>query len=82
MPEGKKPRRPKDNEAKQRLSRLKEARNTRANNMGLEPSFLVSGSVLERIAREPPPDKSSMVEISGLTTWRSALLDADLWSAL
>jgi ribonuclease D len=80
--EGQKSRRPKDSEVKQRLVRLKEARNAVAKPLGLETSFLVSGTILERIAREPPSEARTMLDNSGLTKWRSELLRSDLWSAL
>ena len=77
-----KPRKPKDPEAKQRLARLKGARNACAVDLKLEPSFLISGAVLERIARDPPADSQQMDALTGITKWRSELLNADLLSVL
>jgi ribonuclease D len=81
-PGAQKDRKSRDPDVKQRLSRLKAARNTCAEKVGLEPSFLISGSVLERIAKEPPTDSAALGALSGITKWRSELLNEDLLSAL
>ena len=74
--------RAKDPEAKQRLSRLKDARKRCAERANIEPSFLVSGSVLEEIAQLPPASVSELIKSMKLTNWRSELLETELWSAL
>ena len=69
-------------DVKQRLSKLKEARKKCAERVNLEPSFLVSGAVLEEIARLPPSSVGELLKQAKLTNWRSALLSTELWSAL
>ena len=71
-----------DPDVKQRLSKLKEARKKCAERANLEPSFLVSGAVLEEIARLPPSSVGELLKQANLTNWRSELLSTELWSAL
>lgn len=61
---------PLDTASKARLDRLRDARKAWAESLGLDAGFLVSGAVLERLAREPPVSLDTLATVRGMTAWR------------
>lgn len=73
---------PLDDEAKQRLARLREARGGWSAELGLDPGFLLPQSVLERVARRAPEDEAGLEAIEGVAGWRRQVLGQEIIRAL
>lgn len=73
---------PLDEGAKARLQRLKDGRTRWAAQLGIDPGFLLSNTVLERIARMAPPDREALADVTGVGRWRSEQLHAEILDAL
>lgn len=69
-------------ESKARLEALKLGRAEWAKALGMDPGFLVSGSVLESIAKAAPADLTQLAKIPGMTAWRVAAVGAETLAAL
>ncbi len=76
------PRPPHDPELEARVERLKVARNTVAQQLGLEPGVLCGKSTLEAIARQRPADLAAMERIDEVRKWQVEVLGAALLAAL
>jgi ribonuclease D len=71
-----------DPEADQRTEWLKEVRNRRAEELELDPGFLMSRSVLEELARRNPRDIVELREIAEVRDWQVEALGEELLRAL
>lgn len=69
-------------EIEELANRLKEARNRRADELGLPRGTLLSNSVLTQIALEAPADLDALRRIEGMRPWRVELLGRDLLEVL
>lgn len=71
-----------DKEAQARLEKLKAGRTEWAAALGIDPGFLISGSVLGRIAAAEPKTRSELREIEGMTDWRVEVLAGPIFEVL
>jgi len=76
------PRAPHDPELDDRVERLKVARNTVAQQLGLDPGVLCGKSTLEAIARQRPADLAALGRIEDVRKWQVEVLGAALLAAL
>jgi len=76
------PRAPHDPELEGRVERLKVARNTVAQQLGLDPGVLCGKSTLEAIARQRPVDLAALGRIEDVRKWQVDVLGAALLAAL
>ena len=76
------PRAPHDPELEGRVERLKVARNTVAQQLGLDPGVLCGKSTLEAVARQRPADLAALGRIEDVRKWQVAVLGAALLAAL
>lgn len=72
----------KDPVAKRRLERLRAQRIEWAKALALDPGFLISGNVLERLAREPPASIADLLEVRGMTAWRAEAVGREILDVL
>ena len=88
VPEGELPRFPparrwdRDPEHEARVEALKEARNRRADELELDPGFLMSKATLEEVARRLPRSGEEMAEMPGVRRWQVEALGDALLRAL
>lgn len=71
-----------DKEGQRRLERLKAGRTDWAAALQIDPGFLISGSVLGRIAAANPKTPKELGQIEGMTAWRVAALSTPIFEAL
>lgn len=71
-----------DPEAEARGDRLRAARTERANELGLDPGFLMSRAVLDEIARRNPSTEAELLEIPETRRWQVEALGDALLRAL
>ena len=76
------PRAPHDPELEGRVERLKVARNTVAQQLGLDPGVLCGKSTLEAIARQRPVDLAALGRIEDVRNWQVEVLGTALLAAL
>ncbi len=69
-------------EVEERFLRLKELRNQRASDLGLERGVLISNSLLQKIAELNPRSMDQLHEASLLRNWQVHVLGSDLLAAL
>jgi ribonuclease D len=62
--------------------RLREARNRRANSLGLDRGTLLSNAVLMAVAMENPQDEAALARVDGIRTWQVEVAGADLLEIL
>ena len=60
-----------DNATRQRYARLKEWRRDRAQTRGVEADVVVSNDVLSALARKNPNTLESLLQVSGLGSWKA-----------
>jgi ribonuclease D len=71
-----------DPEAEARADRLRDARTQVAEQLGLDPGFLISRAMLEEIARRNPTNIEALLEIPDLRRWQVEALGEALLRAL
>ena len=76
------PRTPHSPESKERLARLREGRAAWAQELGLDPGFLVSSALLDQVARSAPTNMDQLASVTGMTSWRIAAVGAQIMEAL
>lgn len=76
------PKPPMDEPTKARLVRLKEGRDRWSKLLGIEPGFLLTNQLLERIARAAPRAREALPGVEGLGGWRSEVLGQEILDAL
>jgi ribonuclease D len=76
------PRAPHDPDLDGRVEKLKVARNTVAQRLGLDPGVLCGKSTLEAIARQRPADLAALGRIEDVRRWQVEVLGAALLAAL
>jgi len=88
VPDGELPRFPaprrweRDPEHEARVEALKHARNRRADQLGLDPGFMMSRAMLEDLARAMPGSPAELLEVPGVRRWQVEALGEVLVSAL
>lgn len=73
---------PLDAAGKVRLDKLRDARRVWAESLALDAGFLVSGAVLERLAREPPGSLDTLAAVRGMTAWRIEAIGREILGIL
>lgn len=73
---------PLDPEAKARRDRLRALRDRRAEELGIDPGFLLANQVADRLAREAPLDVEALAELEGLGRWRMEVLGEEMLNAV
>lgn len=76
------PRWERDPEQEDRVERLKQARNRRAEELGLDPGFAMGRTLLEDVARAKPADLAALQAVPGVRRWQVEALGKALLSAL
>lgn len=76
------PRTPRDPDLDARVERLKAARNTVAQHLGLDPGVLCGKGILEAVARERPPSNAALAGITDVRRWQVEVLGETLLRAL
>ena len=76
------PRWDRDVDHEDRVERLKQARNQRAEQLGLDPGFAMGRTLLEDIARAQPKDLQALAAVPGVRRWQVEALGASLMNAL
>lgn len=71
-----------DPESSRRIDRLRAARAEWAKALGIDPGFLISSSILERLARQPPSTIDQVRAVHGMTAWRAGALGPDILRVL
>ena len=71
-----------DPEFDERLERLKAARNTLADTLGVDPGVLCGRAALEAVARAAPKDRAALARIAELRGWQVDSLGDALLAAL
>ncbi len=80
VPEGELPRFPpprrweRDPDLEARVEALKNARSRRADELGLDPGFLMSRALLEEIARRDPQSPEELQDVPGVRRWQTEAL--------
>jgi ribonuclease D len=64
------------------IERLKQARNSKAQEIGLPRGTLLPNSVIEAIAREAPKDDASLRAVEGMRRWKADVVGAELLAVL
>lgn len=88
VPEGELPRFPRsprperDPELEARIERAKQARNRRAEELGLDPGFLISRALLDEAARAEPTTLEELARVPGVRRWQTEATGDALLSAL
>ncbi len=88
VPEGELPRFPaarrweRDPDHEARVEALKHARNRRADQLGLDPGFMMSKAMLEDLARAMPGSPEEMLDLPGVRRWQVEALGEALVSVL
>lgn len=65
-----------------RVERLKQARNRRAEELGLDPGFAMGRTLLEDVARAMPKDAAALAAVPGVRGWQVEALGEALLGAL
>jgi ribonuclease D len=65
-----------------RMERLRRIRSEWSAKLGIDPGFLVSAAILERLAKEPPGSLEDLRSFRGFTAWRVDVVGPDLLAAL
>jgi ribonuclease D len=76
------PRPARDPEVELRVERLKAARNTVAQQLGIDPGVLCGKTTLEVIARARPSDRAALTQVDDFRSWQVEVLGAALLAAL
>lgn len=76
------PRPERDPELDARTERLKAIRSRRADELNLDPGFLISRAQLEEIARANPASPAEIAEVPGVRRWQTEALGEALLAAL
>jgi ribonuclease D len=76
------PRWERDLEFEDRVERLKQARNRRAEEIGLDPGFAMGRTLLEDVARTRPADLAGLTAVAGVRRWQVEALGEALLRAL
>jgi ribonuclease D len=76
------PRWDRDPEFEDRVERLKQARNQRAEALGLDPGFTMGRTLLEDIARARPKDIAALTSVAGVRRWQVEAMGEALLRAL
>jgi ribonuclease D len=76
------PRWERDPEFEDRVERLKQARNRRAEELGLDPGFAMGRALLEDVARLHPKDSAALAGVPGVRRWQVEALGEGLLRAL
>lgn len=76
------PRKTLDSEGKQRLTRLKLARDERARALAFDPGFLAPNAVLEGLASLDAPNEAALRDVDGMTRWRFEAFGTEALQAL
>jgi ribonuclease D len=71
-----------DPEHEARVEALKHARNRRADQLGLDPGFMMSKAMLEDVARALPRSTEALLEVPGVRRWQVEALGEALVKAL
>jgi ribonuclease D len=88
LPESELPRFPpprrweRDPEVEERSERLRDVRNRMAEELGLDPGFLMSRAVLEEIARRNPDTPEALLEVPEVRRWQVEALGGELLGTL
>jgi ribonuclease D len=69
-------------EVEERLARLKEIRNARADELRLARGTLLPNGVLQLLAESPPANMEALAAVEGMRQWQAALLGKTLLEAL
>jgi ribonuclease D len=69
-------------EVEERLQRLKEIRNARADALGIARGTLLPNGVLQLLAESPPASLADLAKVEGLRRWQAELLGSALLEAL
>lgn len=69
-------------ETRKRIERLRAARAQWARDLEMDPGFLISTAMLERLAREPPRNLDDIRRVRGMTEWRVEALGPVILAAL
>jgi len=76
------PRWDRDVEFEDRVERLKQARNRRAEQLGLDPGFAIGRALLEDVARIQPRNPQALAAVPGVRRWQVEALGEALLKAL
>jgi ribonuclease D len=76
------PRWERDPELEARVETLKDARNRRADQLDLDPGFVMSRAQLEEVARAKPRDSEALAAVPGVRGWQVEAVGAALLHAL
>ncbi len=76
------PRPPRDPDLDARVERLKAARNSAAQTLGLDPGVLCGKSILEAVARACPSDRAGLSRVPELRRWQADVLGDALLQAI
>ena len=71
-----------DLELEARVERLKDARNRRADELGLDPGFVMSRAQLEEVAKARPRSEAELTAVQGVRRWQVEATGAALLKAL
>lgn len=71
-----------DVEAEARAERLRAARNRRADELNLDPGFLMSRALLEEIARRNPASAEQLADVDDVRNWQIEAVGEDLLRCL
>jgi ribonuclease D len=69
-------------ELEELIERLKKARNSKAQEIGLPRGTLLPNAVIEAIAREAPKDDASLRAVEGMRRWKADVVGAELLEVL
>jgi ribonuclease D len=72
------PRREREPEVEEAVERMRKLRNRRAEELGLDPGFLISRATLERIARARPGSPEALAAVPEVRRWQVEVLGDDL----
>jgi ribonuclease D len=76
------PRFERDLELEARVESLKDARNRRADELGLDPGFVMSRAQLEEVAKARPRTEEALAAVTGVRKWQVEAVGAALLKAL
>ncbi len=69
-------------EVQDRMRALKQVRNQRAADLGIDRGTLLPNALLEELALEPPDDAKEVSRVPGIRSWQAEVLGGDLVQAL
>jgi ribonuclease D len=67
---------------KARMERMRQVRSAHSTRLGINPGFLVSAAILERLAHDPPTSIDDLRTVRGFTAWRVDVVGEELLAAL